>query len=82
MRIFQYLFQFSFNVRHKSNKNNIISNVLSKLNITNVALFETNDYLKLNVLHFNAIYSYKTTLIEFSKDFKSRIIQEYASDFK
>lgn len=82
IRAFQYLSQFSFDVKHKSSKNNILSNVLSRLSSIDVVLFETNDYSKFNVLHVDAMYSYNTTLIEFNKNFKNKIVQENASNSK
>ena len=45
----QYFFQFSLNVRQKSDKDNIVSNALSKLSSTNVSQSEKN-YFELNTL--------------------------------
>ena len=71
----QYRFQFSLDVKHKSDKDNIISNALLKLSNTNS--LETKNYSKLD-----ALYVYNTTLIKFNENFKERIIKRYVSDFK
>ena len=75
IRTSQYLSQFLLDVRHKSNKNNVVSDALLRLNNTNS--LETKNYLELN-----ALYVYNITLIKFSDDFKNRITEKYASDSK
>lgn len=51
VKVFQYLSQFSFDVRHKFEENNVISNVFSKLSNTDTVLFETKNYSELKALY-------------------------------
>ena len=75
VRVFQYLSQFSLNVRHKSRKDNIISDALFRLSNTDVVSFEKENYSE-----FDALYVYNTTLIKISKNFSDRIVQKYIND--
>ena len=77
VRVFQYLSQFSLNVRHKSRKDNIISDALFRLSNTDVVSFEKENYSE-----FDALYVYNTTLIKISKNFSDRIVQKYINDLK
>lgn len=69
VRIFQYFFQVLFDMKHKFDKNNVISDVLSKLNSTNIILSRTKNYSKLN-----ALYIYNITLVKLNKKFSQKII--------
>ena len=84
VRTSQYFFQFSLDVRHKSSKNNIVSNALSRLSNSNKS--NSNDYSELDVLfvcnRFNNLYAYNATLIEVSQNFNDKIIDKYVNDFK
>ena len=69
MKILHYLFQFSFNVKYKLDKKNIIPDVLFRLTSIDVILCEMKNYSKLNVL-----YVYNVTLIEINKNSSEKII--------
>ena len=75
VRASQYLSQFSLDVRHKSGKDNIVSDALSRLSSADVCLSESNDYSELD-----ALYVYNTTLVEISENFRNRLIQGYSND--
>ena len=77
VKISQYLSQFSFDVKHKFDKNNVMSNALFKLISIETISFEQKDYSE-----FDVLYIYNTTLVKISKDFKEKIIQDYANDSK
>ena len=51
MRIFNYIQRFDLNIRHKLNKNYIISNILSRLFNLNKINNNSNNDKKLNVLY-------------------------------
>jgi hypothetical protein len=86
MRVFMYLSQFRLNIRHRSKKFNIISDVLSRLSIeknnnshealnmnVNVNLKNTSMKCSKN----DKIYAYAITLIEMFENFRFGIKQEY-----
>ena len=75
VRISQYLSQFSLDVRHKFDKDNVVSDALFRLISIETISLEQKDYSE-----FDVLYIYNTTLVEISKDFKEKIIQGYASD--
>ena len=77
VKVFQYLSQFSLNVRHKFEKDNIVSNAFFRLSNTDVVSFEKENYSE-----FDAFYVYNTTLIKINKDFSNRIVQNYINDSK
>ena len=77
VRVSQYLSQFSLDVKHKFEKNNIISDALFRLSNTDVVSFEKENYSE-----FDAFYVYNTTLIKINKNFNDRIVQNYINDFK
>ena len=73
-----YLQRFNLNIRYKSNKQHIMSNVFFKLvnvNIENLLwkFFANDDENKLNVLFI-------ASLIEMNEFFRKRIIVEYEND--
>ena len=76
IRASQYLFQFSLDVRHKSEKNNIVSDALSRLSSIDVSILEI-EYSKLD-----ALFSYNTTLMKINEKFKDRIVRKYAENLK
>lgn len=71
VKISQYLFQFSFDVKHKIDKKNIVSDVFFRLNSIDVILFEIKNYLELNTL-----YVYNVTLIEINEQQTSMYIDK------
>ena len=77
VRASQYFSQFSLDVRHKPDKDNIVSDALSRLNNTDMSLSGSNDYSKLNALN---TFSYNTTLVKMNEDFRKKIIDEYVND--
>ena len=78
IRASQYLSQFSFDVRHKFDKDNIVSDAFSRLNSTNIFLSDSYNYSKLNALN---TFSYNTTFVKMNEDFRKKIIDEYVNDF-
>ena len=80
IRAFVYLFQYQLNIRYKSNKKHIISNVFNQLFIINRMFNDKNDVLNIENFH-NAmidskndfIYVYQNNLIALSNDFKKRM---------
>jgi hypothetical protein len=73
VRIDMYLSQFDLNVRHKSDRDHIISNALSRLSFFNNSTEEITNTLK-------NVKVYVETLIEMSFTFKTRLIEIYKSD--
>ena len=70
IRVSQYLSQFSLDVKHKLDKNNVVSNALFKLINIETISFEQKDYSE-----FDALYIYNTTLIEIDKNFKKKLFK-------
>jgi hypothetical protein len=84
MRVFMYFSQFRLNIRHRSEKFNVVSNALSRLsvkkdNITHEALNLNLNHLQSNTQNSksNQIYAYFTILIEMSTEFRDKIQKEY-----
>ena len=77
VRASQFLSQFSLDVRHKSDKEHIISNALSRLTSVNKET-STNisDYDELSKV--DALYT--ATLVEMSNDFRQKLLKEYKDD--
>ena len=75
VRASTYLLQFSLDVRHKSSKQHIIFDVLSRLSSNVDAIKRAND-LEGDENTLNA--TYHVILIKMSDDFKSRLKQIYA----
>jgi hypothetical protein len=73
VRIDMYLFQFDLNVRHKSDRDHVISNALSRLSSFDSSAEEFTDTLK-------DVKVYVEILIEMSFTFKTRLIETYKSD--
>ena len=71
VKVFDYIQRFELNIRHKSNKQHIVSNILFKL--ININIDTTFDENELNVLFI-------TILIEIEKDFLKKIIKNYFID--
>ena len=82
VRASQYLSQFSLDVRHKSKKNNIVSDALSRLKSIDDSIpgVEYSEFDALHAFVYNT-FSYNTTLVKISDDFKKRIVREYIDDF-
>ena len=71
----QFFNQFNFDVKYKSKKEHIISDVLFRLISSNINLFSNSNHFELN-----ALYAYNTTFVELSTEFRDRIIQDYIDD--
>ena len=72
IRVFHYIQRFNLNIRHKSKKQHIVSNILFRLIIDNHE--STTKKNELNVLFI-------VFLIEMNKVFRKRLIDEYKSNF-
>ena len=83
IRASQYLFSFNLSIRHKSDKFNIVSNALSRLQVSRT-IDEKIDVLK--SLHVSIESSnqyevaYHVTLMKMSNDFKSGLKEVYVGD--
>lgn len=87
MRVSAYLSQFRLNVRYKSDKSHIISNVLSRLSINNCLLNDKHDVLNIENFHTDMqnfendyVYVYNCELIEMSTVFKKKLQVDYKVD--
>ena len=94
VRASQFLRQFRLDVRHKPNKEHIVSDVLSRLANSKSMLPE--DHSKLDVLYACAtqavscgnvsssdnvsLYAYSATIVEMNKAFRRRLVLDYQSD--
>ena len=78
VRASQYLSQFSLDVKHKLDKDNIVSNTLSWLNSVDMSLSNLHDYSELNALN---TFNYNITLVKMNEGFRKKIIDEYVNDF-
>ena len=76
IKIFIYLFQFAFDVRHKSNKQHIVSNVLSHL-LFNVELIKQIINLNFDVDEKTLNIIYHVILIKMSNEFKRKFKKTY-----
>ncbi len=74
----QFFNQFSnLEIRHKSEKYHLISDVLSRLQSLNKEN-TSNNHVELDELFAeHAVYAYNIILIEINSDFRQRIINEY-----
>ena len=72
IRVSDYIQRFDLNIRHKSNKQHIVFDVLFKLTSDNINVFDHNDE-KLNAL-------FTVSLIKMKFVFKQRILNEYKSN--
>ncbi len=76
MRIDMYLSQFDLNIRHKSDREHVISDALSRL-----SCFEDEKLTKKqddDIL--DDIEAYAETLMKMSSIFKDRLVQTYKTD--
>ena len=71
MRALNYIQRFNLDIRHKSSKQHIISNVFSRLTSDNINVFNHDNEL-------NALFT--ISLIEMNSNFKQRILNDYKSD--
>jgi hypothetical protein len=72
IRAFEYIQRFNLIIKHKSNKQHIVSDALSRL------VSENDDSNTLESKELNALFI--ITLVEMSSEFKFKIIFEYFSD--
>ena len=90
VRTSQYLFDFNLSVKHKTDKANVMSDVLFKLQIDviiidKIDVFESlyEHILKLtqtDMILKTFLYFHHMTLVEMSDDFKTRLKQAYQDD--
>ena len=90
VRASQYLFNFNLSVKHKVDKANVMSNVLSRLQI-DVIIIDKIDVLEslyehilkftqANLILKTSLYFHHVTLMKMSDDFKVRLRQTYQND--
>ena len=72
MKVSNYIQRFNFDIRHKLNKQHIMSNVFFRLISDNINAFDYDNEL-------NALFT--MSLIKMNSDFKQRILDEYKSNF-
>lgn len=75
VRVSQFVNQFNFEIRYKSEKEHIIFDALVRLISFNINLFSNSNYFELD-----ALYAYDVILIEISTNFQNKIIQDYFDD--
>ena len=75
VRASDYLQQFNLDIQHKSGKQHIVLDTLSRLASVNEGSLSHEG--ELDALHG---YAYTTSLVEMSLEFKNSLIQEYAED--
>ena len=95
IRASQYLFEFNLNVRHKSNKFNVVSDVLLRLKKIDVFQKEKIEILKffydvfielceedviIVVFLSSVLWIYNMTLMKLTNEFKKRLKQTYEID--
>jgi hypothetical protein len=70
IRVSQFLSQFRFDIRHKSDKDHIISDALSRL---------VSENFKVDDDHFelDALYIYNITLVKMTTKFRQRLTVDY-----
>ena len=80
IKISIYLFQFRFNVKHRSKKFNVILNAFNKFSITKKKI---KNILKINAKNskLNQIYAHNISLIKMFKDFRKIFIKNYILNF-
>ena len=75
VRVSNYIQRFNLDIRHKSDKQHIVSDALSRLvndNI-NASMIRNSDENE-----FDALFT--ISLIEMKKDFRNRILDDYKTD--
>ena len=72
VRVFDYIQRFDVELRHKSNKQHIVSNALSRL--VNINIKNVFDEKELNVF-------FTTVLMKVEKNFRRKLIVDYVNDF-
>ena len=88
MRVFIYLFQFRLNVKHRSNKEHVISNALSRLFFDNEQInqqFSSENTLNFDIFHDDIVdssidhdvYVFQKSLVIMSNEFRKQIIDDY-----
>jgi len=93
VRASQYLSSFNLSIRHKSGASNVVPDALSRLQAQiDVPAAEKSDILdclygytvRLSPAERDAllpeVFTYHSTLVEMTDDFKQRVIQAYAND--
>jgi hypothetical protein len=73
IRVFEYIQRFNVIIKHKSDKQHIVSNALSRLD-------SKNNELAFNSEELNTLFI--ITLIEMNLVFKTKILDEYFTDSK
>ena len=76
IRIFDYLQRFNLNIRHKSNKQHIVLDVLSRLTSTNIIELTHQQLVANDELDI----FFTTSLIEMNDEFRNKIFKNYQID--
>ena len=87
IRVFIYLSQFRLNIRYRSDKRHVLSDVLSRLS-TNRSFMNENENLDLKSYHVDLknssindqCFVYHETLINMFVVFRQRLIDEYVKE--
>ena len=92
MRTFIYLSQFRFDIKYRSKKNHVISNVFSRLSSNNESIIirrnNFDDNLNLNFYFIDVLdfsnnsncYVYQKFLINMSNEFRKQITNDYVNE--
>ena len=90
VRVSQYLFDFNLSVKHKTDKVNVMSNALFRLQIDvfiidKIDVFESLyehalKFTQTNLTLKTSLYFHHVILVEMSNDFKIRLKQTYLND--
>ena len=75
VRVSDYIQRFNLDIRHKSDKQHIVSDVLSRLINDNINASMIKDF---DENEFDVLFT--ISLIEMKKDFRNRILDDYKID--
>ena len=80
IRAFQFLRQFRFKIKHKSDKKHIMSDALSRLASQKPFVIMFEDHLKLDAFYIN--YNYFFTQVQMSDTFRAHLSKIYVKNDK
>jgi hypothetical protein len=78
-----YLSQFRVEIRHRSDKSNIVLDALSRLSTKSLSAFDSLDLRNLNIVvkdSSNSNFVESETLTVISNEFKQKLIQNYVNE--